>query len=268
MYPPEFNYVKPNTLEEAIDALSNEGAVALAGGQSLIPLLKLRVVSPTVVVDINKLPFRYVKYGEEVEIGALVRHYELEESPCGLLSQTARNIGDVQIRSMGTVGGSLAYADPRGDWPTAMLAGGAVVKTAAGWREIEIDQLYRGPYVTSLNRGEIITSVKLRCPPKFSYVKFSLRRGDFPIASVAAAAWVKDNHFDYVRIAASGAAEMPVRLKKVEAILQGAPLNRDVFIEAAETAKKEAAPPHDFRTSAQYRKALIAVAVRRALEKL
>ncbi|MFN3804983.1 MAG: FAD binding domain-containing protein [Pyrobaculum sp.] len=270
MYPPEFNYVRPATMEGAVKALSRDGAMALAGGQSLVPLLKLRLAYPTLLVDINRLPLRYVKYGGEVQIGALTRHYELEDSPCGLLSQTARRIGDVQVRSVGTVGGSLAHGDPRGDWPVAMLAAGAVVKAVgpSGGREIEAEKLYVGPYSTTLARGELITEVRLRCPERGAYVKFSPRRNDFALAAVAVAAWVKGGHIDEIKIAAAGAAEMPVRLRKVEAFLQGAPLNREIITEAAEIAKREAAPPYDFRASVEYRRALVATALRRALEKI
>ncbi|MFN7105185.1 MAG: FAD binding domain-containing protein [Pyrobaculum sp.] len=269
MFPPEFSYVRPSAVGEAVEALSREGALALAGGQSLVPLLKLRLAYPTLLVDINRLPLRHVKYGGEIEIGALTRHYELEDSPCPLLSQTARKIGDIQVRSVGTVGGSLAHGDPRGDWPVAMLAAGAVVKTVgpSGEREIEIEKLYAGPYSTTLDRGELITEVRLRCPERGTYVKFSLRHNDFALAAVAVAARLRDRHVDEIRVAAAG-AEMPTRLKKVETFLQGAPLDRETIVEAADIARREANPPQDFRTSVGYRKALVAMALKKALEKI
>jgi carbon-monoxide dehydrogenase medium subunit len=128
---PRFEYIRVFSLPEAVDVLSRrEDAAPLAGGQSLIPMLKLRLASYGVLVDIGRVrELRYLRYGDVVEVGALVRHYELEESPCGFLRGVAVRIGDPQVRSLGTVGGSLAHADPFGDWPAAMLALGAVVKT-------------------------------------------------------------------------------------------------------------------------------------------
>ncbi|MEM0467844.1 MAG: xanthine dehydrogenase family protein subunit M [Pyrobaculum sp.] len=269
MYPPPFEYAKAKTLEEAVTLLSNtEGAVALAGGQSLIPLLKLRILSPPLVVDLNGI--KELRFVESDRVGALARHYQLEEHSCLLLRQVAKRIGDPQIRTMGTLGGSLAHADPRSDWAAAMLAVDAIVtaRGPSGFREIPIDIFFKGPYTTALERGELITEVKFKCPPRSSYVKISRRHNDFAIVAVAAAAAIEESHFQWVRVAALGAAERPVRLRLVEERLQGAPVREDVIIEAAEAAKKEALPPSDLWASGEYRRALLAVAVKRALAQL
>jgi carbon-monoxide dehydrogenase medium subunit len=272
MIPPNFEYIRVFSLSEAVDVLSRrEDAAPLAGGQSLIPLLKLRVASYGVLVDIGRVrELRYLRYGDVVEVGALVRHYELEESPCGFLRGVAVRIGDPQVRSLGTVGGSLAHADPFGDWPAAMLALGAVVKTVGpnGAREIAIDDFFKGPYQTALERGELVAGLKFRCPPRGAYVKFARRHNDFALAAVAVAAEVKEGHVSWARVAALGAADRPVRLRKVEALLTGAPLTADVIASAAEAAAREAQPPADFRASAEYRRALLSVAVKRALARL
>ncbi|AFA38127.1 Aerobic-type carbon monoxide dehydrogenase, middle subunit CoxM/CutM-like protein [Pyrobaculum oguniense TE7] len=269
MYPPVFEYVRPASLGEALRILEGrEDAAPIAGGQSLIPLLKLRAISYGLLVDINRIPeLRYARYGEVVELGALTRHYELEESPCPFLRQVAVRIGDVQIRSLGTLGGSLAHADPFGDWPAAMLALGAVVEVAgvAGVREVAIDDFIKGPYSTALERGELIVGVRFKCPERGAYVKFSRRHNDFAFAAVAVAGSVKDGHVIDVRIAALGAADRPVRLKKAEAVLAGAPLKPGVVAEAVDAARKEAEPPFDFRASAEYRRHLLGVALKRAL---
>lgn len=266
MYPPLFGYAKARTVDEAVTLLSKvEGARPLAGGQSLIPLLKLRLVSPTLLVDIGGI--KELQYVDAESIGALARHYQLEDHPCPLVRQTARKIGDVQIRTMGTLGGSLAYADPRSDWAAAMLAAEAVVvaRGPSGLREIAIDRLFAGPYAAALEPAELITEVRFNCPPRSSYVKFARRHNDFAVVSVAAAASIRDNHFDWVKIAAVGAGDVPTRLKAAERKLQGEPLKEDVLIEAAYVAAKEASPPSDIWASSEYRRALLVAAVKRAL---
>ncbi|ACB39737.1 FAD binding domain-containing protein [Pyrobaculum neutrophilum] len=272
MYPPAFEYLRAGSLSEAVEVLSRrEDSAPLAGGQSLIPLLKLRLVRYGLLVDIGGIPeLRYVRYGDVVEVGALTRHFELEDSPCPFLRQVASRIGDPQVRSLGTVGGSLAHADPLGDWPAALLALGAVVKVVGpgGVREIDADGFIRGPYSTALERGELVAGVRFRCPQRGSYVKFSRRHNDFALAAAAVVAEVEEGHVVWARVAALGAGDRPVRLRKVEALLAGSPLGRDVIAAAGEAAAKEADPPSDFRASAEYRRALLSVAVRRALERL
>ncbi len=234
----------------------------------MIPLLKLRVASYGVLVDIGRVrELRHLHYGEVVRAGALTRHYEFEDSPCGFLRAVAGRIGDPQVRSLGTLGGSLAHADPAGDWPAAMLAAGAVVKIAGanGVREVDVDNFIRGPYQTALERGELVVGVEFRCPPRGVYVKFARRHNDFALAAVAVAAEVKEGHVVWARVAAIGAADRPVRLRKVEAFLAGSPLNADTIATASEAAMKEAQPPSDFRASAEYRRWLVGVAVKRAL---
>ncbi|MEM1598541.1 MAG: xanthine dehydrogenase family protein subunit M [Pyrobaculum sp.] len=272
MYPPPFEYVRANSVEEAIRLLSGvEGAKALAGGQSLIPLLKLRLLSPPLIVDIGRLrELDYVHYGEWTRIGALAKHHQLEESPCPFLRAVARRIGDPQIRSMGTVGGSVAHADPYGDWPAALLAADAlfVVRGPSGTREVEASRFFKGPYEADLAQGELVVEIRLKCPPRGAYVKFSRRHNDFALAAVAVAAEVKDGHILWARVAALGAADRSIRLKKTEALLAGAPLKPDVVAEAGEAAAKEAEPPSDVRASAEYRRALIKAGVKRALAAL
>ncbi|ABL88933.1 molybdopterin dehydrogenase, FAD-binding protein [Pyrobaculum islandicum DSM 4184] len=272
MFPPAFEYVRAGSLSEAVEILSRrEDAAPIAGGQSLIPLLKLRLVRYGLLVDIGRISeLHYVRYGDVVEVGALARHFEFEDSPCPFLRQVALRIGDPQVRSLGTVGGSLAHADPLGDWPAALLALGAVVKVVGpgSVREVDIDDFIRGPYFTALERGELVAGVSFRCPQRGAYVKFSRRHNDFALVATAVVAEVKEGHIVWARVAALGAGDRPVRLRKVETLLAGSPLSKDVIAAAGETAAKEADPPSDFRASAEYRRALLSVAVRRALERL
>ena len=275
MIPPQFDYVRVSSIDEAVDILSEDpNAKALAGGQSLIPLLKLRAAAPSKLVDIGRLKeLRYVRQaGDGLAVGALATHAELERwpGPCGVLPEAARQIGDPQIRSMGTIGGSLAHADPAADWPAVVLALGAVVKARgpSGLREIPAEEFFQGPYSTALQQGELIVEVSIpRCPPKASYVKIAKTHNDFAIAGVAAAVWAKDGVVEEVRLAATGVGLKPVRLRKAEEAVRGRKIAGDLLVEVAEAASREVEPVSDVRASAEYRRAMAGVAARRALRR-
>ncbi|MGC9117887.1 MAG: glyceraldehyde dehydrogenase subunit beta [Thermoproteus sp.] len=275
MIPPPFDYVRASSIDEAVKALSEDpNAKVLAGGQSLIPLLKLRAVAPSKLVDIGRLKeLRYVRQtGDGLAIGALATHAELERwsGPCGILPEAARQIGDPQIRSVGTIGGSLAHADPAADWPAVVLALDAVVKARgpSGVREIPAEEFFQGPYSTALQQGEIVVEISIpRCPPKASYVKIARAYNDFAIAGVAAAVWVKDGAVEDVRLAATGVGLRPVRLRKAEEAVRGRKISGDLLAEVAEAASKEVEPVSDVRASAEYRRAMAGVAARRAVRR-
>lgn len=275
MIPPQFEYHRASSLEEAIKILSEDpNAKPLAGGQSLIPLLKLRAIAPSKLVDIGRLKeLSYIRpEGEGLAIGALTTHWDLERwaGPCGVLPEAARQIGDPQIRAMGTIGGSLAHADPAADWPAVVLALGAVieVKGPSGPREVSAEDFFQGPYTTALQQGELVMGIKIpRCPPRASYVKIARAYNDFAIAGVAAALWVKDGVVEEARLAATGVGLKPVRLKKAEESIRGRKATADVLAEVAEAASKEVEPISDVRASAEYRRAMAGVAARRAVRR-
>ncbi|MEL9989988.1 MAG: glyceraldehyde dehydrogenase subunit beta [Thermoproteus sp.] len=275
MIPPQFEYYRASSIDDAIKALSEDpNAKALAGGQSLIPLLKLRALSPSKLIDIGRIrELRYIRQaGRGLTIGALTTHADLERwaGPCGVLPEAARQIGDPQIRSMGTIGGSLAHADPAADWPAVVLALGAMIKIAgpSGPREVPAEEFFQGPYTTALQQGELITEVLVpECPPKSSYVKIARAYNDFAIAGVAAAVWAEGGYINEIRLAATGVGLKPVRLKKAEEAARGRKAGEDVLLEVAEAASKEVDAISDVRASAEYRRAMAGVAARRALRR-
>nr|KJR73877.1 MAG: carbon monoxide dehydrogenase [Thermoproteus sp. AZ2] len=273
MIPPSFEYYRAVSVEDAVRALAEDpGAKALAGGQSLIPLLKLRALAPTRLVDIGRI--KELKYiaaeGEALRIGALTTHRELEQGPCRILREAASQIGDPQIRSMGTIGGSLAHADPAGDWPAVALALRASIKVRGpnGLREVRADDFFLGPYTTALGQGELVAEVYVpSCPSTSSYVKLSRRHNDFAIAAVAAVLWIKGGVVESAGLAATGVGVKPVRLAKAESALVGKRLDERAIEEAAAAAAEEVQPISDVRASAEYRRAVLPVVVKRAIKR-
>ena len=194
MFPENFEYLCPATVSEAAQFLKQhpEDAKILAGGQSLLPILKLRLASPRFVVDIGRIQeLKTIREDDgNLEIGSLVRHVEIERSPvvashCSLLAETAAEIGDVQVRNRGTIGGSLAHADPAGDFPAAILALGAllVAESATGRREIPADQFFLDIMTSALHPDEVLTSIRVPTIGQrtgTAYVKFHQQASDSP----------------------------------------------------------------------------------------
>ena len=275
MFPPELDYVRARSLDEAIAMLARrEDAVPIAGGQSLVPLLKLRAVSPGLLVDIRGLKeLGGVEVGGPIRIGALATHSEVEghtdlRASCPVMVEAASKIADVQVRSFGTVGGSLAHADPLADWPPVLMALDAEVhvRGPSGSRTVPMGDFVRGPYTTALERGELVTDIVVReCPRGAAYLKYAYRHGDFAIVAVAAALRVDGGHVSEARLAAIGVADRPIRLGPAEAKLAGMPVSEDAFADAAEAAARSVSPPDDHRASSEYRRALLSAFVKRAL---
>lgn len=281
MVPSRFRYHAPSSLQEAARLLGELGGEArvLAGGQSLIPLMKLRLASPEVLVDLNRIPgLDYVREEEGVlRIGALARHRDLERSEVvrrgyPLLAETAETIGDLQVRNMGTVCGSLAHADPAGDWGAALLAFETEVTatSADGTRTLPLDDFFVDTYETALKPGEVLTRVAVRTPPKGSggsYQKLKRKAGDF--ATVGAAAQLTldgKGAVQAARIALAAVGPTVFRATEAEEALRGRALNDEAMREAARRAAQAARPTSDLRGSAEYKKAMVEVFVRRALK--
>ncbi|MGZ4269755.1 MAG: FAD binding domain-containing protein [Solirubrobacteraceae bacterium] len=276
MIPPEFDYVVPATLEEALGALRDGGedAKILAGGHSLLPLMKLRLAAPTLLVDIRKVPgMRGVQRDDgRWRIGAMTRHAELQgNTDLGPVGKAAALIADQQVRNRGTIGGSLAHGDPASDLPTVLVAcEGAVSLTGGdGTREVAAADLFKDYLTTSIGAGEIITEVRM---PGFdgwgsAYLKFTRRAEDW--AMVGVCAMVKkaaDGSCEDVRIALTNMGSVPLRAGAAEAALRGQALDASSIASAAEQAAEGTDPPGDLNATPDYKRHLSRVLTRRALE--
>ena len=278
MYPPRFDYLAPTTVEEVVAALGeHEGAKVMAGGQSLIPVLKLRVASIDTVVDINGVAGldSIAKDGDTLRIGALVRHADAERSPLltkryGLLGATARLVADPLVRNRGTVCGSLAHADPQGDWGSAMLAARAsvVARGAKGERVISLDELALGPFSTTLELDEVITEVRVPEPGPRSggaYLKLERKVGDFATAAVGVQVTLDNGHIGQAGIGLTGVGATNLRGAEAEDLLRGNEPTDDVIREAAALAARAAEPQSDNRGTAEYKKNVVRVFCERGL---
>ena len=267
MRPQPFEYYAPSSLNEALDLLRSNGeAKVLAGGQSLTSLMKLRLASPQALVDINGLDeLSYIREeGGIIGIGALVRHDQLARDNLiskhmPLLSDAASVIADQQVRNRGTMGGSLAHADPAADLPTAFTAINATVITASvnGSRSIEMGDFFRDYFTTSLDHDEIIKQVRVMIPTSNygnAYQKLSEGHNDFAIVAAAVQLLVdKDLICSSASVVLGGVAPTPVHAQETEKLLKGSRLDDDVIERSAQKASEGLKPPSDIRASAEYR---------------
>jgi aerobic carbon-monoxide dehydrogenase medium subunit len=273
--PPEFDYVAPDTLDEVLTALrGDEDAKVLAGGHSLLPLMKLRLAAPTMLVDIRKVPGLRGAQREngQWKIGALTRHADVQgNADLGPLGKAAALIADQQVRNRGTIGGSLAHGDPASDLPTVLLAceGSVTVTGSGGTREVAAADLFQDYLTTAVGDDEVLTEVRM---PDFdgwgsSYVKFTRRAEDW--AMVAVCAMVKkaaDGSCEDVRVALTNMASTPIRASATESLLRGSGLEEGAITRASEVAADDTDPPGDLNASPDYKRHLARVLTRRALE--
>jgi carbon-monoxide dehydrogenase medium subunit len=280
MKPAPFSYDRPATLTDAIAVLSEFGdeAKVLAGGQSLVPLLALRFARPARLVDVTGIPglegIRPLPDGG-VAIGATTRMRALEVDPTiaarvPLAAEAAPFVAHRQIRNRGTVGGSVAHADPAAELPAVMLALGAtvLVRGPGGVREIRVSDLYQGVYRTALVPEEILTEIRVPAPPPatgFAFTEIARRRGDFALAGAAAAVTVEAGRCTAASVALVGAADRALAVPQATEPLCGAILDDATARAAGERAAAAAMPRSDVHASSDYRRALVAVLVRRAL---
>jgi carbon-monoxide dehydrogenase medium subunit len=282
MYPARFRYEAPRSLDEAIGLLHDAGddAKVLAGGQSLVPLLKLRFAAPSLLVDINRLPgLDHHRAGPDgtLRIGALCRHADLERSP--LLASTqptmaaaAPLIADPIVRNRGTLVGSLCHADPQGDWASVVLAlGGSVVAQGPGGRRsIPVADFVTGPFQNVLDFDEIAVEVVI--PPAQGgrvggYLKLERRVGDFATVGVAVAAELADGAVLKAGIALTGVGGSTIAATEAAQALTGQPLTAETIRRAAELAAAAAKPRSDHRGSAEYKRHMVATFVERILSR-
>jgi len=281
MIPASFEYFSPKTLAEAIALLQQHGSDAkiLAGGQSLIPLMKLRMASPKRLIDLNRVNgLSYIKESDGfLTIGALTRESEIDGSELihkkyPILADTAAVIGDPLVRNMATVGGNLAHADPANDHPATMLAlGTEVVATGPkGARKIPIGEFFTDLFTTSLKPDEILTEIRIPIPPARSggaYLKVERKVGDFAAAAVAVQITLDGNNVKKVGIGLTNVGPTPIKASRAEKALQGKPAEQKNIEEAARIASEEAQPVDDLRGSADYKRSLVRVLTVRALQK-
>jgi aerobic carbon-monoxide dehydrogenase medium subunit len=281
MYPASFDYFAPTTLDEALGLLQEHGdeAKVLAGGMSLIPLMKLRFAAPRVIVDINGLSELGQLEQEDggLRMGALVRHKTCEKSELlrgryGTLGDAAPMISDPIVRNMGSVGGSLAHADPQGDWGSVMLATRAeiTVQSSSGSRTIPIDEFFQGPFTTVLEPTEILTEV--RVPDSGtraggSYLKLERKVGDFATVGVAVHVAFSNGSVSQAGIALTGVGPMNLRAEAAEQALAGQALDEQAIGEAARLAAEAARARTDVRGTEEYKRNVVRVFTERGLRK-
>jgi len=276
MYSANFDYYQPKTLNEALKLLKQHGKKAkiLAGGHSLLPAMKLRQALPKVLVDIGKLKLSGIKATKTtINIGALTTHTELATSKvllskCPILSEAALQIGDTQVRNRGTIGGSLAHADPAADLPTVMMALGAKFVTSSK-RSIAAEKFFVDLFVTALKSGEVLTEIQVPIMNGAggAYLKHRHPASSYAVVGVAAIVGVKDGTCSHASVVVGGATTNPVRAVAAEKALMGTSLD-DAAISAAAAKVAEAIsdPLGDIYASGEYRTHLATVLAGRALK--
>ena len=275
MIPAAFDYVAPDTLDQAIQALSDGGedAKLLAGGHSLLPLMKLRLAAPSLLVDLRKVPdMRGIERADGGwRIGALTTHSELEHKPeLGIVAVAAGTIADPQVRNRGTIAGSLVHGDPASDLPAVLLIhdGSVTVQGSGGERTIPAAELFRDYLETSVGPDEVVTEVSIPALDGwgFGYQKFNRRSEDWAMVAVSAVLKVTDGQVEDVRIGLTNMGPIPLRAVAVEEELRKSPLSEVSIGTAADLAADGTDPPADLNASADYKRHLARVLCRRALE--
>lgn len=281
MKPSRFAYHDPTNLDEALGLLREHGdeAKVLAGGQSLMPMLSMRLAYPSVLIDLNGLDELegISEHGDEIVFGALTRHAHAEDSPvvaaaCPLLTRALPWVAHRSVRNRGTLGGSLAHADPAAEIPAVMTALGATVvaQAASGPRRIPIEELFDMPLMSTLAPDEILTEIRVPRQPAQSgcaVAEIARRHGDFALAGVVATAVVGgDGAVADIRLVSFATGPVPQRLLAAEAVLAGARPDGALLAQAGRLASEEVDPGDDLHATSAYRRAVTAVLVERALE--
>src|ERR1700694_612202 len=279
MFPAAFDYRAPATLNEALGLLAERGddAKIMAGGQSLIPLLKLRFSQPQLIVDIGRIPgLSEIKRDDgHVRIGALVRHVDVERSKdlaklVPLMVEAVHWIADPLVRNRGTVVGSVCHADPSGDWGSIMLALNAdvVAQSKKGERVIPVDGFFEGPFTTTLRPDEVVTAIRIPLPSGHaggSYHKLERKVGDFATVAVSVQVELEGRKVTRAGIGLTSVGATNLKAKKAEQALIGHELTDDVIAEAGRLAAEAAEPKDDIRGTAAYKKDVVRVFVQRGL---
>jgi carbon-monoxide dehydrogenase medium subunit len=272
-----FHYERPSTLSEALDLVREPGAKVLAGGMSLIPMMKLRLAAPDLLVDLGSIPgTREINVmNGHIRIGAMATHYELESSQtlrsaCPLLAECASTIGDVQVRNVGTIGGSVAHADPAADYPAALLAGSAkfILTSASGERLVEAEDFFIDTFTTALLPEELITEIRILREGSSigsAYEKRVQSASGFAVVGVAARIRVEDGVIASASVGVTGLSGKPFRARNVEQMLDGKRGTAAEVQAAAAVVADGVDASSDIHASADYRSHLARVFAARAL---
>lgn len=275
MKPARFEYVAARDLPHALEVLSGGTAKVLSGGQSLMPMMNFRLVTPEILLDINRIAGldRIAEHADRLTLGALVRHRQTATDPLiaarfPMIARAMNHVAHHAIRNRGTFAGSLCHADPAAEMPmmAVLLDAGITVASVRGTRRIDAAEFFLGPLFTALESDELVTAVDLPFLPPgtgWGFEEFSRRHGDFALAAAAVTLRVDAGRARDVRIAAMGVGDTPLRLPAAEAALEGGNLSRlDTAIEAIRSAVE---PNTDQHASSDYRRHLIGVLSRRAV---
>lgn len=279
MKPAAFEYRRANAVEDAIEQLTELGddAKLLAGGQSLVPMMNFRLVRPSALIDITRIAdLQYVEPdGEGLKIGALTPHRWVEEMEdptllegFSVLKKAARWVGHYPIRTLGTFGGSIAHADPSAEWcMLAMLLDAEIVAVGqSGERVIPASDFFQGFFMTALEPDEMVVEVRFPRPaPHAALQEFARRAGDYGIVAAAVSLDVRDGGCRSARVVLGGVSDVPLRVHEAERVLEGVEVGQEAFEEAGQQAAKAIDPPSDVQGTAEYRRDLSAVLIRRAL---
>jgi carbon-monoxide dehydrogenase medium subunit len=281
MIPHQFDYHDPTALSEAVQLLERYGSDAklMAGGQSLLPMMKFRLVSPKVIVDLWRVPdLAYIREENGViAIGSMATHYMLHSSKLiqtklPILAETAQVVGDPLVRNLGTMGGSAAHAAPNADYPAVLVALGAEMRIVGpkGTRNLAAKGFFKDMFTTALEPSEVLTEIRIPIPPAHAagtYLKLSRRGTDFALVSVAAVLEREDGgRCAAARLVLGGVGPVPVEAKGAEELLKGKTLTPTLIQEVGEAAAKGLDPISDVQADAQYRIDVSKVCVRRALQ--
>jgi aerobic carbon-monoxide dehydrogenase medium subunit len=278
--PASFEYERATSVEGAIEALRRLGSDArvIAGGHSLLPMMKLRLANPEHLVDINDLhELAYIREeGSEVRIGALTRHVELERSELlaerfPVFRDAEEVIADPVVRNRGTIGGSLCQADAAEDLSAvcSALAAQVVIRGAEGERVVSMDDFHIGPYMTAVGDGELLTEIRLPVRPGggSAHEKVERRAGDWAVAAASAAVWVEGGRIANAGVALSAVGPTTIHLTRAEDLLRGRPPSDELFEEAGRIASEDCAPLPDGRGPVDYKRHLAGVLTKRALRR-
>ncbi len=279
MKPAPFQYAAPESVEETLALLRAHGADGklLAGGQSLVPLLNMRLARPSVIIDLNRVPgLDYVRENGEVAIGAMTRQRTAERSPVvarrlPLLANALPLVGHLQIRTRGTVGGSMAHADPSAELPAVLVAleGSVVVRGPHGTRRLTADEFFVSYLTTALAPDELLVEVRFPAHEQegTAFLEVARRHGDYALVGVAATMMMHDGRCARARLAFTGVGPVPVRLPEAEAALQGRALTEAAMTELRKIVAGRIEPESDIHASAEYRREVAGVLAQRALRR-
>ncbi|MEL7531567.1 MAG: xanthine dehydrogenase family protein subunit M [Bacteroidota bacterium] len=281
MIPQTFEYASPSTLSEAIELLVKHGdeAKILSGGHSLLPMMKLRLAEPEMIIDINNIPdMSYIRESDGyLRLGALTREVDLEDSELlrsryPIFADVTKLIADPQVRNWGTIGGNLAHGDAANDHPAVMLAMNAEVVSVGpnGEKVTHITDFFHGFYMTALEEDEILTEIRIPIPAAGSgsaYTKLERKVGDYATAGVAVQLTLDAaGNCTYIGIGLTNVGAKPIKVTRAEELLKGTNLSQDLIDQAAQIASEDCSPSADLRGSEEYKRAMVKVLVRRMMK--